>query len=456
MTILAAFAWAAVPLFQESPKRSTVFAASCMLGMAAGFQLLVKLNSGVAILLIAMTMSVLLDWRAIRRHCAILAAFAAAVLLFWVLAGQRLANLPVWLRYSREIVSGYSDGNAMPLPAFVPFAVPAVMLSLAWAGILVALFFRGAPDANRRLVLYVGLLTVVLAKKNFVRLDVTSLYALMGLIIVGVAITPLSGLSRIPRRVFVAGLVTILVIELGVESAVLRSIGDQRDNPVVAALQAPGQAADRLLTLALPGELEHRIQDAKARQRALYDIPESFINTIGSSTAHIDPNETSAVWAYNFAWAPAPVFQSYSAYTPSLDRLNAESLFRGTQFVLSRRSPASPATGIDGRLEVQQSPLYARALLCDFTVKGVEDRWALFDRTVPHCGPLTPLSQVDIRGDDIIPIPSPSGPNMAVLVGDRPATNLGRPALPRSTRSTDHLDSHTRRRRIPPCRSQRC
>ena len=180
------------------------------------------------------------------------------------------------------------------------------------------------------------------------------------------------------------------------------------------------QAVDRLVTLALPGQVDQRVEQAKARQRALYAIPDRFIKTIGSATVHIDPDETSAVWAYDLAWRPAPVFQTYQAYTPTLDGLNSESLATGPQFVLSRLSPASPAIGlggIGGRLGVQESPRYSRALLCNYTVSGVENRWALFTHTGPHCGPLTALSQVPVHENDVITVPAPSGPDMAVLVG---------------------------------------
>jgi hypothetical protein len=72
---------------------------------------------------------------------------------------------------------------------------------------------------------------------------------------------------------------------------------------------------------------------------------------------------------------------------------------------------------VDGRLLVQESPLYSRALLCNYTVSGVEGRWALFTHTRPKCGPLTPLSEVDVHQDDVVPVPAPSGTNTAVLVG---------------------------------------
>ncbi|BCI88901.1 hypothetical protein NIIDMKKI_41070 [Mycobacterium kansasii] len=89
------------------------------------------------------------------------------------------------------------------------------------------------------------------------------------------------------------------------------------------------------------------------------------------------------MWAYDLAWRPTLVFQTYQALTPMLDALNGESLTNGPEFVLSRLSPALPAVGIDGRLGVQESPLYSRALLCNYTLSGIENRWALFKHTAP-------------------------------------------------------------------------
>jgi len=414
LAVLAAFAWAAVPLLQQDPRRSTVFTTCIVLGAVAGLQLLVKLNTGLVIVVIALAVSVLLGWRAVGRHCATVAAFAVSTFIWWVLAGQQPGDLPAWLKYSAAVVSGYSEEMAIPLPALGLFAVPAVVLSLAWIAALCVMFIRGGPEIPRSFVVLVGLATVITAKKEFGRLDLGNFYVLLGLIVVAVAITPLSGTRR---RAFVMVVVAIVFVALGAERAFLLPVGDHVHDRIVAAVQAPVQAVERLVTLALPGHVDHRVEQAKARQRALYAIPDRFIKTIGSGTVHIDPYETSAAWAYDLAWRPAPVFQTYQGNTRTLDDLNSESLAKGPRFVLSRLSPASPATGIDGRLGVQESPRYARALLCNYTVKGIENRWALFTHTGPHCGPLTALSQVPVHGNDVITFPAPSGPDMAVLVG---------------------------------------
>lgn len=408
LAFLAAFAWATVPLLQHDPKRSTAFTTCVALGAVAGFQLLLKFNTGLEIVAIAVAMSVLLGWRALGRHCASLAAFAASTLVWWMLAGQRPGNLLGWLRSSADLVAGYSAAMATPLPPYAFLAVPAAVLALAWIAALCVMFALGGQQTPRRFVALTGLATLIAAKSAFGRFDLPHFNILLGLIVVAAAITPL---SRTRRRACVGAAVAVLLVFVGI------GIWPAYYSQAVEALQGPAQAVDRLATLGLRGHFAQRVEKAKARQRALYAIPDRFIKAIGSSTVHIDPDEISAAWAYGLAWRPAPVFQTYQANTPVLDGLNSSSLAEGKpQFILSRRPPATPAIGIDGRLGVQESPRYSRSLLCTYTLSGVEGNWALFAHAPNHCGQLTALSDVRVQGNDAVTVPAPSRPDMAVLV----------------------------------------
>jgi hypothetical protein len=400
----AAFVWASCPLLQHEPKRSTVFITCTVLAAVAGLQLLVKLTAGVGIAAIALSVSVLLDCRAIRRHCATVATFAASIPIWWMVAGQRLGDLQPWVKRSIQIASGYLD--AMASSTRPPEVLVANLVALAWLAALGVMFVRGRPAVPRRFVLLAVLVTAFAGRAAFGHLDLWHFCVLLATIVVVLAITPLPR----ARRIY---LVTAVAITL----ALVEFAGTVIATRAVAVFETPGRVADRLVTLALPGRHGQRVEQSKTRLRALYAIPDRFIATIGSEPVHIDPQEISAAWAYNLTWHPTPVFQTYSAYTPDLDKLNAESLANGPKYVLSRISSALPATGIDGRLGVQESPLYSRTLLCDYNVSGVENRWALYTHTRPHCGPLTPLSQVSVGPKDVVNIPAPSGPDMAVLVG---------------------------------------
>jgi hypothetical protein len=96
LAVLAAFAWVSALLLQSEPKRSAVSTTLMALGAFAGFQLLIKLNSGLGIVAIALGASVLLGWKVLGRHCAVVGACAASIPAWWMLAGQRPGDLPVW------------------------------------------------------------------------------------------------------------------------------------------------------------------------------------------------------------------------------------------------------------------------------------------------------------------------------------------------------------------------
>ncbi|MHA7651317.1 hypothetical protein ACX9NE_14885 [Mycobacterium sp. ML4] len=403
LAILAALAWAAVPMLQRNPPRSRVFVTCVVIGLVGGLQLLVKFNTGLTMLAIGLAASVLLGWKAVGRHCATLAAFAASGTICWLLAGQRPAHLFGWLRSSLAIVSGYNEAQAVPLPLD---AVPALLLALLWIGVLCWMFARGGREIPRSFVGLVAVATLITFKSAFGRYDLWHISMLVGLIAVSMVMAPF---PRVRVRAIALATVVLAFFVAGGVPAI--------QDRFLAAIAAPAQSVGRLMTLAVPGRFEHRIEQSKARQRAFYAVPEHFLTTIGSGTVHVDPVDTTVVWAYKLAWQPAPVFATYSAYLPALDRLNGDSLSHRTNFVLSRVSTAAPAAGINGRLAVQESPLYSRVLLCDFTVAGVENRWALFARSAPRCGPLAKLSEVVVSGNESVKVPAPSAPDMAVLVG---------------------------------------
>ncbi|MCV7098953.1 hypothetical protein H7I01_00700 [Mycobacterium palustre] len=405
LTVLAALVWASLPFLRCPAKPSMVFATCTMLGVVAGFQMLVKLNTGPAILAIALAMSALVGWKNIWRHCATVTAFAASIPVWWLLAGQHLGDLPTWLRASLALASGYGEAMAVPVP---PYPIPAVVVSFASVGALCFAFIRGVPEIPRRFVVLVGIATMITLKGAFGRFEPWHFSLVLGLIVVVVAITPLTGNRYCVLAVAAALAIAWVSTSDGIPALLQRAATD---------LRAPVQGVTRLITLAQPGDVHRRAEQNKAHQRELYAIPERFLRTIGSQSVHIDPNESSAAWAYDLAWHPAPVFATYAAYTPALDGLNGESLANGPQFVLSRLSPASPATDIDGRLATQESPRYSRTLLCNYTVSGIDNRWALFTRNGPHCGALVKRSEVTVHGADMVPVPAPSGPDMAVLVG---------------------------------------
>lgn len=402
IAVLAAFSWAGV-LVLGDPTRRTKFVGCVSLGALAGLHLLIKYSTGMHFVLIALSLSVLLGWRHAERHAATALSGASAVALGWLAMGQSLGDLPGWLNDSNGIVSGYVEGMAIPIPWD---AAGALLLTVAWGVALVAMFLRGAPRIPRTYTALVAIVTAMATKTAFARYDSGHFAYLLTLMVVAIAISALP--QMLPRRTTIISAAVAVLYTLAIAVVFSRSL---------AIVESPARAGQRLATLAWPGLAQHYVTEGKASQRAFYRIPDSMIATIGTGTVHIDPTETSAAWAYDLAWLPAPVFQAFQAYSPRLDAMNAAVLATETQFVLSKRSTTSPATTIENRLLVQTSPLYYRAMLCNQKVREVDKRWALFARTAARCAPPTLLSEVDVSGGKSITVPAPSDPDSAILVG---------------------------------------
>ena len=404
--VLAAFVWASVPLLQRAPAQSTVWTTSVALAAVAGFQLLVKASTCFPTLAFAVGLSILMDWRAIWRHISTLVVFASSVAMCWILSGQSLTNLATWLRYSGEIVSGYVDAMAVILdPDTV--TTTAVVLG-AWSAFLITLSARGEAQVPKRFLAMALLTTLFAAKAAFGRFEPWHFGILLAALIVALAITPLRGKQR-----WVLVIAPLLVLHMFSDLFGAAALDDR----VAALSQAPAQVVNRIVTLSSRQRFENRVDQAKARQRALYQVPAQFLSAIGDAPVHIDPQETSVAWAYNLNWSPPPVFAPFAIHTPVLDELASRSFTYGPRYILSRLSPSIPAVGVDGRLALQEAPLYSRALLCNYTVLGIDQGWALFTHSAPHCGPLKEVSSTAITENETAEIPAPSRPDSAVMVG---------------------------------------
>jgi hypothetical protein len=116
-------------------------------------------------------------------------------------------------------------------------------------------------------------------------------------------------------------------------------------------------------------------------------LPPNVVARIGTASFNVLPWETAIVRAERLRWAPLPVFQSYSAYTSSLDRLNRDALIaRGAEYELFRY------ISIDDRFPFADQPATMTELLCGYAVAVPSvatrsgDRYVLLQRHAgAHC-----------------------------------------------------------------------
>jgi hypothetical protein len=154
--------------------------------------------------------------------------------------------------------------------------------------------------------------------------------------------------------------------------------------------------------------------------KGAYALEPGALRALRGHSVAVEPWEIAAAWAYRLDWRPLPVFQNYSAYTPALDRLNAEAvadpdgperLLRENQQVVDAEFPTAD---LDDRFGGWDPPEQARAVLCHFAPLWEDERWQVLGRVADRCGPERPLGSADAAAGEAVPVPAP-GPGEVVF-----------------------------------------
>jgi hypothetical protein len=157
--------------------------------------------------------------------------------------------------------------------------------------------------------------------------------------------------------------------------------------------------------LALSSEETRRstLADARRELAGRYRIGAALRATLGTEAASADPWDISALWAAGASWAPLPVFQVYSAYTPMLDHANAQDLRQRPRQLLRQRAYRS----IDGRRASWDSPLYQEVVYCEYAVAQTTGPWqVLRSRAATRCGALEPAGSTRAAAGEAVPVPT--------------------------------------------------
>jgi hypothetical protein len=248
-------------------------------------------------------------WLAARRRLAV--GFGALVCLsvpaLWCASGQMIGNVLPFFINGSVIIAGYGAALAF----FGPFSEFA--WALAIAGLILALLVWGARGLPRRaallLVLAIAGMIFIALKAGFVRQDAGHAPAAVGA--AALALLVLSAwLPALPASL--AAFAGVLIL-----TGPLNAFGGPGGlGPAITGLER--ELRGTRLLLFEPAEF------AEAYKRAVAGIAHLPWHPPG--TSDIYANLQSNLLASGLAWSPRPVFQSYSAYTPSLARMNAQHL----------------------------------------------------------------------------------------------------------------------------------
>ena len=399
------------------------------LGVGAALQLLVKFSTGCALLAAAIVVVVARPQR--MKNLGLLAAsFIGAFLLFWLASGQSPRDIPDWLRGSARLSAGYS--SAMAISAgfqgkrywLLLFVIGAVLAF--GVGLLVR-------DNRARAVPTVAITTLAawfFMKEGFTRLDPE--HAIIGYLGIGMLIVVLPW-PRNYRLIALAGIAVTLVT--GVQAAA-GGVGYPTGirNLAAGPGHSLGNVARIVRSTVVPSYRSRELARARQSLEAYYALPGSVAATLQHARVHADPWDIAAVWTYGLDWRPVPVFQSYSAFTSTLDRLNAERLQarNGPDAVIR---PQNPYLSIDGRLAAWESPGFMVALTCSYAMTAETTHWQVLERASNACPASHPVGDVVVRPGETARVPRARNPDDVVVATfdyptsaiDKIATTLFKP-----------------------------
>jgi len=272
-------------------------AAAC----AAGLALVVKANDGivaVAVLAAAVILTPVRDGVRWSRIAMLASPFCIAA----AVVGPRA--LPGYLRWAVELSSGYSEamGIGGPMWQFVAGAaglVALALLSVAGRNPLLRL----APAAPCLLVAFGAW------KHAMVRHDA---HADPLHVKLGVAAILLAAVAEPRRARFAAAYAAVSVVA---GAMVLYYAGGQR-------LPSP-RLRDAAAAWADFGSYWEWIRQANRSALQTRALPPAVLDAVRGHTVEAVPYSIDLIRAAGLDWRPRPVVQTYSAYTPSLDSLNA-------------------------------------------------------------------------------------------------------------------------------------
>ncbi|MBV9918570.1 MAG: hypothetical protein JO153_18875 [Solirubrobacterales bacterium] len=358
---------------------------------------LVELRSGPVIwALCALSLCARRDWRRF------LPLFAAAGLLTfiaaWFSAGQAIANLPAFVRTGAEIVTGYSEAMGLSSPSTLSKLAVPLIIAIA-IGLVVAAALT-TPRGRRRTgaAIVTALAAFALYKEAVVRAEAhheVIFFSTAAVLACGLA----WGRSRILGAVAIAGSATL---------AVAAAPSDSR--PDLNPANHVRQTVDQLRLLFSPNQRNRTTFFFAIGMGQRYGLDPRTLGLLKDQTVHIDPWEAAVAWLYRLRWDPLPVFQSYSAYTSTLDRLNADTLRgrNGPTRILRENTRLTEGTlpAIDSRLPAWEPPQTTVTMLCNYLQLRATMRWQVLGKTRNRCGDPVTVASVASRFGSVNQVPT--------------------------------------------------
>jgi hypothetical protein len=357
----------------------------------AAVALLVKLNVGIVCALILP----LAAWRARpggwRSGLIFTGVFSASFILLWTAVGSAPGALPAWFHQSFEVLSSYTGAMALTTSSGQYFQA---LLLAAIAGLLVLARIRALPS-QRSLPVAVATAIFWLAyyREGYVRFDAIHATLFFAAIVIG-----LLAFEWAPDRRWAVA--AVIAAALGATAALNDDGGF-----LFRASDRMGDAIYDIRMVVDPSFRSREVEAARATARDDLGLDTTTQQLLSGHTVDVDPDETSAIWAYRLRWRPHPLIQSYLATDHELDQFNAEALAtRGPERILRRQW-----SSIDGRHPLYTAPESYLVTLCRYRELHAAGRWEVLGRAKNRCGHPRLLDSIVARTGESVAVPRAPG-----------------------------------------------
>jgi len=335
-----------------------------------------------------------------KRALLLLSIPVAAVVAFWIAAGQSLADLPAYLRGTIALTSGYTEAMATSwgtLPSAIGDGLVFVFLALSallfWS---IYRFPQLSAVSKWMLTSLCAVFLLVAFKHGFIATaglsSAFSSFAVLILII---------GLLFIDRYlIWSLSIIMVLTAATSImrDAVLLEEVHERfgvgaawstgrRGDILQFCVERATEAYSRTTYKSTWNTYSQAWDGLHARfsrnnaladrfERAIADIRSGYALPALNGTADFYEYDQSVLLASNNEWNPRPVIQSYSAYTPELVRLNEQHL----------RGPGAPEwvlvdlQSIDGRLPSLDDGLSWPALLDNYSFTSHNGQFVLMRR----------------------------------------------------------------------------
>lgn len=284
-----------------------------------------------------------------------------SMLIFWSVSGQPLSALPQYVISSIPIISGYTEAMAVngSLHEVIAFLVAGLVT-------IFLLYDHNTEVFPLRLVmpLMFAFILFLSFKAGFVRHDVHATIA--GCMII---LSAMLGATLLEPRGVAALIACPFAAWILIDASHLRtSTADMLSRLKSTYENAWNGTKVRIFE---PGKFQELFVNQMAVLKARSHFP------MLDGAADIYSYEQTILVASGNKWNPRPVFQSYSAYTPSLSELNKNHLINGPEYLIFKTQP------IDGRLPALEDGASWPIILSDYKPNYSIDGYLFLRRGKP-------------------------------------------------------------------------